>query len=85
MPSSRPSITAATTRTGFDPSDRGTHDLSIRYAERLADAGVEPSVGSRGNSYDTALAESVMVSETLRHSCRRAFIGSIRDARLAGT
>lgn len=35
-------------------------DLSMRYTERLADAGIEPSVGSRGDSYDNALAESVI-------------------------
>jgi transposase InsO family protein len=34
--------------------------LSIRYTERLAEAGIEPSVGSRGDSYDNALAESVI-------------------------
>lgn len=37
-----------------------TQYLSIRYTERLADAGIEPSVGSRGDSYDNALAESVI-------------------------
>ena len=42
------------------PSDRGTQYLSMRYTERLADAGIEPSVGSRGDSYDNALAESVI-------------------------
>jgi transposase InsO family protein len=41
-------------------SDRGTQYLSMRYPERLADAGIEPSVGSRGDSYDNALAESVI-------------------------
>jgi transposase InsO family protein len=41
-------------------SDRGTQYLSIRYTERLAEAGVAPSVGSRGDSYDNALAESVI-------------------------
>jgi transposase InsO family protein len=40
-------------------SDRGTY-LSIRYTERLAEAGIESSVGSRGDSYDNALAESVI-------------------------
>jgi putative transposase len=40
-------------------SDRGTQYLSIRYTERLADAGVVNSVGSRGDSYDNALAETV--------------------------
>ena len=34
--------------------------LSIRYTERLAEAGIEPSVGSRGDSYDNAMAESVI-------------------------
>jgi transposase InsO family protein len=41
-------------------SDRGTQYLSIRYTERLAAAGIEPSVGSTGDSYDNALAESVI-------------------------
>jgi transposase InsO family protein len=41
-------------------SDRGTQYLSIRYTERLADAGIECSVGSTGDSYDNALAESVI-------------------------
>ena len=39
-------------------SDRGSQDLSIRYTERLVEAGIDPSVGSVGNSYDNALAES---------------------------
>ncbi len=41
-------------------SDRGVQYLSIRYTERLALAGIEPSVGSRGDSYDNALAETIM-------------------------
>jgi putative transposase len=41
-------------------SDRGTQYLSMRYSDRLADAGIAPSVGSRGDSYDNALAESVI-------------------------
>jgi len=41
-------------------SDRGVQYLSIRYTERLAEAGIEPSVGSAGDSYDNALAESVI-------------------------
>lgn len=41
-------------------SDRGGQYLSIRYTERLAEAGAVPSVGSRGDSYDNALAESVI-------------------------
>ncbi len=41
-------------------SDRGVQYLSIRYTERLSEAGIEPSVGSKGDSYDNALAESVI-------------------------
>jgi transposase InsO family protein len=41
-------------------SDRGSQYLSIRYSERLAEAGIEASVGSRGDSYDNALAESII-------------------------
>jgi len=41
-------------------SDRGGQYLSIRYTERLALAGIEPSVGSRGDSYDNALAETII-------------------------
>jgi transposase InsO family protein len=41
-------------------SDRGVQYLSIRYTNRLAEAGLEPSVGSTGDSYDNALAESVI-------------------------
>jgi len=37
-----------------------TQYLSIRYSERLAEAGVEPSVGSVGDSYDNALAETII-------------------------
>ena len=40
-------------------SDRGTQYVSIRYTERLAEAGIEPSVGSVGDSYDNALAETI--------------------------
>jgi putative transposase len=40
-------------------SDRGSQYLSIRYTERLADAGIESSVGSVGDSYDNALAETI--------------------------
>ncbi len=41
-------------------SDRGSQYLSIRYTERLAEEGIDPSVGSVGDSYDNALAESVI-------------------------
>jgi putative transposase len=40
-------------------SDRGVQYVSIRYSERLAQAGIEPSVGSVGDSYDNALAETI--------------------------
>ncbi len=40
-------------------SDRGIQCVSIRYSERLAEAGIEPSVGSVGDSYDNALAETI--------------------------
>ena len=51
-------------------SDRGVQYLSIRYTERLAEAGIETSVGSRGDSYDNALAESMIglyKTEVIRH------------------
>jgi putative transposase len=51
-------------------SDRGVQYLAIRYTERLAAAGVVPSVGSRGDSYDNALAESfngLYKTELIRH------------------
>jgi putative transposase len=41
-------------------SDHGTQYLSMRYTDRLADAAIAPSVGSRGDAYDNALAESVI-------------------------
>lgn len=51
-------------------SDRGSQYLSIRYSERLAAAGVAPSVGHRGDSYDNALAETIIglyKTEVIRH------------------
>ena len=41
-------------------SDRGGQYLSIRYTERLLEAGIESSVGSVGDSYDNALAETII-------------------------
>ena len=52
-------------------SDRGSQYLSIRYTERLAAAGIEASVGNRGDAYDNALAESVIglfKTEVIRHA-----------------
>lgn len=40
-------------------SDRGSQYESIRYSERLSEAGIEPSVGSWGDSYDSVLAETI--------------------------
>jgi putative transposase len=49
------------TRTPSDEhSDRGTQYLAIRYTERLAEAGIERSVGSVWDSYDNAMAESII-------------------------
>ncbi len=59
--SSRRFTTGATPATDLvHHSDRGTQYLSMRYTERLAEAGIAPSVGSRGDSYDNALAESII-------------------------
>jgi len=52
-------------------SDRGVQYLAIRSTERLAEAGAVPSVGSRGDSYDNALAESfngLYKTELIRHA-----------------
>ena len=52
-------------------SDRGGQYLSIRYTERLAEAGIETSVGSVGDSYDNALAETIIglyKTEEIRHN-----------------
>ena len=52
-------------------SDRGVQYVSIRYSERLAEAGIEPSVGSKGDSYDNALAETIngLYKTELIHRC----------------
>jgi putative transposase len=51
--------TGATVASVVAHSDRGSQYTSIRYADRLADAGIAPSVGSVGDSYDNALAETI--------------------------
>ncbi len=51
-------------------SDRGSQYLSICYTERLAGGGIAPSVGSKGDSYDNALAETInglYKTEVIRH------------------
>lgn len=64
-------------------SDRGSQYVSIRYSERLAEAGIEPSVGSRGDSYDNALAETIngLYKAELIH--RRAPWGTKESVELA--
>ena len=64
-------------------SDRGSQCPSIRYTERLAEAGMEPSADSRGDSYDNALAETVIrlfKTEVIR---RRGPWRSLEDVELA--
>ena len=63
-------------------SDRGSQYTSIRYTERLAEAGIAASVGSVGDSYDNALAEAVNSSykaEVIRHRGAMAHHGDRRD------
>jgi len=51
-------------------SDRGSQYLSIRYSDKLAEAGIDASVGSVGDSYDNALAETInglYKIEVIRH------------------
>jgi putative transposase len=66
-------------------SDRGSQYLSMRYTERLADAAIEPSVGSRGDSYDNALAESVIglfKAEVIRRKGPRRTLEAVEFATL---
>jgi putative transposase len=66
-------------------SDRGVQYVSIRYSERLADAGVVPSVGSRGDSYDNALAESfngLYKAELIRHRGPWSGLDNVENATL---
>ncbi len=69
-------------------SDRGSQYLAIRYTERLPEAGIEPSVGSRGDAYDNALAETMnglykteVIYISARGGARRR---RVRDARMGG-
>lgn len=63
-------------------SDRSSHYVSIRYTERLAEAGIEPSVGSVGDSYDKALAETIngLYKAEVIHRRLLAPIGNIPPA-----
>lgn len=58
-PISANSCTTAIAGSRVDSRDGRNMYLSIRYTERLAEAGIEPSVGSVGDSYDNALAETI--------------------------
>jgi transposase InsO family protein len=60
-----------------------TQYLSIRYTGRLAEAGIEPSVGSTGNSYDNALAESVIGSFKTEEIQRRGPWKELEDVEFA--
>ena len=64
-------------------SDRGGQYLSIRYTDRLAEAGIEPSVGSTGDSYDNALAESVIGLFKTEEIYRRGPWKGIEDVEFA--
>lgn len=57
--------------------------LSIRYTERLAEAGIEPSVGSTGDSYDNALAESVIGLYKTEEIYRRGPWKGVEDVEFA--
>jgi putative transposase len=60
MPGASPVCRTARVIGCLDTSQRqGSQYVSIRYTERLGEAGIEPSVGSRGDSYDNALAETI--------------------------
>jgi transposase InsO family protein len=67
-------------------SDRGVQYLSIKYTERLAEAGIALSVGSVGDSYDNALAETVIglfKTEVIRRSGPWRSLGAVEFATLA--
>ena len=52
-------------------SVRGSQNVSVRHSERLPEAGIEPSVGSKGDSYGNALAETIngLYNTELIHRC----------------
>ncbi len=66
-------------------ANRGSQYLSIRYTERLAEAGIEPSVGSVGDSYDNALAETInglFKAEVIHRRGPRRSFGAVEYATL---
>ena len=64
-------------------SDHGSQYLSIRYTERLREAGIEPSVGSVGDPYDNALAESVIGLYKTEVIAQRGPWHNLRDVEFA--
>lgn len=66
-------------------SDKDSQYLSIRYPERLAEAGIESSVGSTGDSYDNAMAESIIgLFKTRKHLAERT-VEKLRSSRIRDT
>jgi len=63
-------------------SDRGVQYVSIKYTERLKDAGVEPSVGSVGDSYDNALAETINGPLQSRSDLAARAVAQLRGGRV---
>lgn len=63
-------------------SDRGAQYVSIRYSEKLAEAGIEPSVDSRGDSYNNALTEAINGLYKAERSHRRAAVENARVCRI---
>ena len=63
--------------------DHGSQYVSIRYTERLAEAGIEPSVGSRGDSFDNALAETINGLYKAQFIHRRTFWKTKESVQLA--
>ena len=64
-------------------SDRGSQYVSIKYTERLLEAGIQPSVGSVGDSYDNALAETINGLYKAEVIHRRSSWRSFEDVELA--
>jgi transposase InsO family protein len=64
-------------------SDRGSQYLALRYTNRLAEAGIEPSAGSVGDSYDNALAETINGLYKAEVTHRRSSWRSIEAVELA--
>src|SRR5438093_1896207 len=82
MPPSSSTSSPAGSSAGAGPVELKQY-LSIRYTERLAEAGIEPSVGSTGDSYDNALAESVIGLFKTEEIHRRGPWKGLEDVELA--